>query len=50
MRGSWPIEFPSIQSTQKYNKSIYYLFLPFLPLYLFSSFFVGAAWLEDRRQ
>jgi hypothetical protein len=50
MRGSWPIEFPSIQSTQKYNKSIYYLFLPSLPLYLFSSFFVGAAWLEDQRR
>jgi hypothetical protein len=49
MRGSWPIEFPSIQSTQKHNKSTYYLFLPFLSLY-FSSFFVGAAWLEDRQR
>jgi hypothetical protein len=48
MGGSWPIEFPSIQSTQKYNKSIYDLFLPSLPLYFFSSFFIGAAWLEDR--
>jgi hypothetical protein len=47
MRGSWPIEFPSIRSTQKHNKSIYYLFLPFFPLYLFSSFFIGAAWFED---
>jgi hypothetical protein len=48
MRGSWPIEISSIQSTQKHNKSIYYLFLPSLPLYFFSSFFVDAAWLEDR--
>ena len=30
MRGSWPIEFPSIQSS---NKSIYYLYSnPFYPL------------------
>jgi hypothetical protein len=43
MRGSWPIEFLSIKSTQKHNKSIYYLFLPSLPLYLFSSFFISAA-------
>ena len=28
MRGLWPIEFSSIQSTQKHNKSIYYIFLP----------------------
>ena len=49
MRGSWPIKFPSIQSTQKHNKSIYYLFLPSLHLY-FSSFFVGAAWTVDRRR
>jgi hypothetical protein len=49
MRGSWPIESTSIQLTQKHNKLIYYLFLPSLSLY-FSSFFVGAAWLEDRRR
>jgi hypothetical protein len=49
MRGSRSIKFPSIQSTQKHNKSIYYPFLPFLPLY-FSSFLVGAAWLKDRRR
>jgi hypothetical protein len=48
MGGLWPIEFTSIQSTQKYNKSIYDLFLSSLPLYFFSSFFIGAAWLEDR--
>ena len=32
MRGSWPIEFPSIQST---NKSIYYLYSN--PFALFSN-------------
>jgi hypothetical protein len=47
--GTWLIEFPSIQSTQKHNKSIYYLFYPLFPIYLFSSFFISAAWLEDRR-
>ena len=48
-----PIEFPSIQSTQKHNKSIYYIFLPSFPnlplLLYFSSFFVvlHGRWIDD---
>jgi hypothetical protein len=35
---------------KKRNKSKLLPLLPSLPLYFFSSFFIGAAWLEDRRR